>query len=226
MTKAALAAGVQHIGTDNHPHNFPSSHFITLTISPQVFTATDRGTHTTTTPTPIPHFASKFHIEQDIQSKATLSNATWTFLRPVAFYENLSNDFLGKGFMAMWRLNSPDPKLQLVSTRDIGKVAAEAFLHATSDRYRNRCIGLAGDEISSEDAARIFQEVVGEEIPSTYPFVGRALKWSLREQLGIMFDWFATEGFKVDVAETKQRYPFMKDFRTWLEEESAWRKKK
>lgn len=126
--------------------------------------------------------------------------------------------------MAMWRLNSPDSKLQLVSTKDIGKVAAEAFLNASSDKYRNQSIALAGDEIDVDEAARIFKEVVGREIPSTYSLVGRGLRWGLREQLGIMFDWFASDGFKVDLQETKRRYPFIKDFRAWLEEESAWKK--
>lgn len=156
--------------------------------------------------------------------KTKTSGATWTFLRPAAFYENLSNDFFGKGFMAMWRLNGNDSKLQLVSTKDIGKVAAEAFLHANSDEYRNKSIDLAGDEINPDEAANIFKEVTGRNIPLTNSFVGRALKFGLREQLGIMFDWFATDGFGVDLAETRRRYPYMKDFRTWLETESAWKK--
>lgn len=125
--------------------------------------------------------------------------------------------------MSMWRLNGPNSKLQLVSTKDIGKVAAEVFLDAGSDEYRNQSIALAGDEISPNEAADIFKKVTGREIPSTYSLVGRGLKWGLREQLGIMFDWFATDGFKVVLSETKRKYPYMKDFRQWLKEESAWK---
>jgi len=207
MTKAAIEAGVQHI----------------------VFTATDRGgpAKSDTNPTNVPHFISKFNIEADIveRSKESKQGTTWTFLRPVAFMENLSNNFLGKGFLAVWRLNGHDRKLQLVSTKDIGRVAAEAFLNAESEEYCNQAISLAGDHISPLEAAEIFKEVTGKEIPSTFSFVGTSLRWVLWEQLGIMFNWFVSDGFGADVKGLKQRYPFMQDFRTWLAEDSAWKQK-
>ena len=207
MTKAAIDAGVRHI----------------------VFTATDRGgdVRSEIDATPIPHFQSKFNIEKDIIQKAKESKqgTTWTFLRPVAFMENLSNDFLGKGFLAMWRLNGVDRPLQLISTKDIGKIAAEAFLNADGEEYRNKAISLAGDELSPAQAATIFKETTEMEIPTTYSFVGSALRWGLKEQLGLMFDWFRTDDFGVDVKATRKRYPFMQDFGTWLAEDSAWAKK-
>ena len=206
MTEAAVKAGVKHI----------------------VFTATDRGgqPNSDTDPTNIPHFISKYNIEKDIMEKAASSSqgTTWTFLRPVAFMENLTNDFLGKGFIAMWRLNGMDRKLQMISTKDIGYVAADAFLNADSDEYRNKGISLAGDELSPNEAATIFKEVTGHEIPSTFSFVGTALRWIMKEQLGLMFDWFVDFGFGADVPALRKRYPFMSDFRTWLQEESAWKK--
>lgn len=169
MTKAALDAGVRHI----------------------VFTSTERGgqVESDSNTTNIPHFVSKFNVEQDIMTRSKEMGSTWTFLRPVAFMENLSNDFLGKGFLAMWRLNGMDRKLQLISIKDIGKVAAQAFLNAGDDDYRNRAISLAGDEISPNQAAMIFQETTGQTIPSTFDFVGTGLRWMLKKQLGLMFDW-------------------------------------
>ncbi|KAK0366741.1 hypothetical protein LTR91_014285 [Friedmanniomyces endolithicus] len=206
MVRAACEAGVEHI----------------------VFTATERGgqTKSDTTPTSVPHFRSKYNIEQDIQaqSKASPQQVTWTFLRPVAFYENLSNNFFGRGYVSMWRLNGLDRPLQQVSTTDIGLIAADAFLHADAEEYRNKAISLAGDELSPNDAARIFKEVTGQELPYTYPVVGRLLRWVAKEQLGLMFDWFVTDDFGVDVKALRKRYPFMQDFRTWLAEESAWKK--
>ena len=207
MTKAAIGAGVQHI----------------------VFTATDRGGQekSETHATEIPHFASKYNIEKDIEEKAKESpqGTTWTFLRPVAFYENLSNNFLGKGFVSMWQLNGMDSKLQLISTKDIGKIAAEAFLKADSVEYKNQWISLAGDEITASEAARIFEETTGQKFPTTYAFVARLLKWLLHEQLGLMFNWLGKEGFGTDMGVMKQKYPFLKDFKLWLETESDWAKK-
>ncbi|KAK5167334.1 uncharacterized protein LTR77_007033 [Saxophila tyrrhenica] len=205
MTKAALDAGIQHI----------------------IFTATDRGAQSDTDPTPIPHFASKFNIEKDIEQKAKASSqgATWTFLRPVAFYENLIPGFIGKGFVSMWRLNGLDNKVQHVSTKDIGKVAADAFVNASSPEYKNKAVHLAGDELSPRQMATIFKEVTGEEIPATYSWLATVLRWMLNEQLGIMMKWWTTAGFKTDVEATRKRYPFMQDFRSWLETDSAWAKK-
>ena len=207
MTRAAIDAGVEHI----------------------VFTATERGgqVESDSNPTIVPHFISKYNIERDIrqQSEQSKQGTTWTFLRPVAFMQNMSNNFFGRGFVAVWRLNGLERKLHLISTTDIGKVAAEVFLNAGKEEYRNQAISLAGDELSPNDAAKIFQEVTGKELPWTYGFVGGALRWVLHEQLGIMFNWFKTDGFKVDVVTLRQQYPFLKDFRAWLVEESAWKQR-
>lgn len=205
MTKAAIDAGVQHI----------------------VFTSTERGGQkkSDTNTTDIPHFTSKYNIEKDIQEKSKATGATWTFLRPVAFYENLTPGFFGKAFTAMWRLNGMDRKLQFISTKDIGRIAAEAFINADTPEYKNKAFSIAGDELSPNEAANIFKETTGQEIPNTYPFVGSLLRWGMKDQLGKMFDWFVAEGFGVDVKATRKQFPFMKDFKTWLETESAWAKK-
>lgn len=203
MTAAAAAAGVKHI----------------------VFTGTDRGKNSETDPTPVPHFASKYNIEKDIEEKAQSGKMTYTFLRPVCFFDNMTPTFIGRAFVAMWKLNGDDTKLQMIATSDIGKVAAEAFLNADSPEYKNKAIPLAGDDFTPNDGARVFQEVTGQPLPTTYSFVGVILKWLLHSHLGIMFNWFKSDGFKADVPELKRKYPFMKDFKGWLETESGWAKK-
>lgn len=203
MVSAAIKAGVKYI----------------------VFTATDRGAKSETDPTPIPHFASKFNIEKYIEAEAKKAgDVTWTFLRPVAFMDNMTNDFLGKAFIAAWKLNGEDSKLQLIATSDIGKIAADAFLNAESAKYHNKSISLTADDLTPAEAAKDFKDVTGKDIPTTYPFVAVVLKWLLRTHLGIMFDWFKTDGFGAHLPALKKRYPFLKDFKTWLAEESAWKK--
>lgn len=207
LTRASVEAGVSHL----------------------VFTSTDRGGQdkSENNPSEVPHFASKYRIEQDIKRAAADSNGqlTYTFLRPVAFFSNLTNNFIGKAFNSMWRLNGLERNLQMISTKDIGKVAAEAFLNASDEQYRNKGISLAGDALTPSDAARIFKEETGQEIPSTYPW----LAWTIRTlvpELRHMFTWFAESGFSTDMQVIRARYPFISDFRTWLREESDWRKNK
>jgi uncharacterized protein YbjT (DUF2867 family) len=206
LTKASVKAGVSHM----------------------VFTATDRGRQGDTSKKhSVPHFESKACIERDIEATAAASNGrfTYTFLRPVAFFSNLTNDFIGRVFVSMWRLNGLDRDLQMISTRDIGKVAAEAFLNASDELYRNKAISLAGDSLSPNEAARIFKEETGQEIPSSY----LSLAWLIRmlvPDLRHMFAWLGKTGFGTDMRDVRARYPFMSDFRTWLKEESDWRKDK
>lgn len=206
LTKAAVQAGVSHI----------------------VFTATDRGGQEKSEghSTNVPHFVSKFNLEEDIRAHAAASEGklTYTFLRPVAFFENMPNNFIGRAFMAMWRLDGVDKPLQQIATSDIGKIAADAFINAGDPEYKNRGISLAGDELSPREAARIFKEETGQEVPATFPWLAAVIRWMVAD-LHHMFAWWRTDGFGVDVRALKRRYPFLKDYRAWLTEESAWRKR-
>lgn len=124
----------------------------------------------------------------------------------------------------MWQQNGMDTKLQLLSSKDVGRVAAEAFLQADKEDYKNKAISLAGDDLTPRQAGQVFKELTGQDIPYTYDIVGRGFKWMMPNEVGKMFAWFQNTGYSADVAGLKKRYPFMKDFRKWLEEESAWRK--
>jgi len=207
LTRAAVEAGASHI----------------------IFTSTERGgqDQSENDPTDVPHFASKYRTEQAIKSAVAASNGqlTYTFLRPVAFFENMPNGFLGRAFVSMWRLNGPDRKLQMISSKDVGKVAADAFLNASSDEYRNKSISLAGDSLTPTDAARIFKDETGLAIPATYAWLGWTIR-TLVSDLRHMFHWFKVVGFGTDVSALRKRYPSLMDFRTWLREESDWSKNK
>ena len=61
-----------------------------------VYASADRGgSRSSSDPTNIPHFISKYHIEKYLEEKAPQANMGYTILRPVAFMENLTNDFPG-----------------------------------------------------------------------------------------------------------------------------------
>jgi len=96
-----------------------------------VYSSGDRGgpEKSAVTPTDVKNFAAKYRIEKHLEEKALTSpqKMTFTILRPVTFFENLTTDIHGKGFARMWE-QMGDKKLQFVSTQDIGWFAANSFL--------------------------------------------------------------------------------------------------
>jgi uncharacterized protein YbjT (DUF2867 family) len=210
LIDAALSSGVKHF----------------------VYSSVDRGgSNSINNATNIPHFASKHKIELHLvsvtkDSEKNTEGMTYTILRPTAFFDNLTPDFIGKGFAAMWN-NMGSIPLQLVGTKDIGIFAAMAFSEFDSnpDTYSNKAISLAGDELTQPEASKIFEKVFGKKMPITFGFVGNMIQYMMKE-LGTMFQWFVDVGYKADIAENKRLNPMMQDFETWLKEESKFSDKK
>ncbi|KAH7386447.1 putative NmrA-like family domain-containing protein 1 [Cadophora sp. MPI-SDFR-AT-0126] len=195
-------------------------------VSHFIFTSVDRGGNiiSDTNPTDIHHFATKFRIEEYLKKKVieTRSNMQWTILRPVAFFDNLTPDFLGKGFASMWA-SIGSKTLQLISTRDVGLFAAKAFIQP--EMFRGRAVSIAGDELNFEQAKKVFRETMGWDMPETYGVVGWAIKRGVKE-MGMMFDWFREVGCKADVKECRKLVPEVQDFAGWLRESSGFEKKR
>ena len=136
--------------------------------------------------------------------------------------DNLTPDFLGRAFMTMWQLNGMDAKLQLVPSSAIGVLAADAFKNPS--QYSGQAMSLATDELTPREANEVFQRVVGGDVPTTLSLNGRLIKFLLREQLGVMFDWFKTDGFGARPGEYKGLCG-MRGFEEWLREESGWKER-
>lgn len=185
-----------------------------------VYSSVDRGVNSDTDATDVPHFASKFRIEQHLVENAN-EKMDWTVLRPVAFYENLVPGFLGKVFATSWENNIPkEKKLQLVATSDIGFFAAEAFVKP--DEYKGQKIALAGDELTLDQFRAVFQEKTGQAVPTTFRFLAAGINMMVKD-LGLMFKWFGAVGYGADILAVRARYPEVKDFGTWLEKESQFK---
>jgi uncharacterized protein YbjT (DUF2867 family) len=185
-----------------------------------VFTSGDRGgaeiSHTN--PTPVPNLQSKHYIELYLKEQAE-GRMTWTILRPTTFMEMLTGDIHGKGFGRLWADMGRKP-LQLVSTKDIGHFGALALLE--QDEYKGKAIGIAGDELTFDEASKIFKETTNNEMPLAPCIVGKGLKWAVGD-LGPMFKWLETDGFKVDIQGARKQYPELQTFQQWLRDNSEWR---
>ena len=187
-----------------------------------VYSSVDRGgANSDHSPTDIPHFISKHHIEQHLFTRTRGSDMSYTVLRPVAFFENLIPGFMGKVFASSIQTVLGDRKLQLVATSDIGFFGAEAFLKP--DEYKNKKLSLAGDELNFAEFKNIFDRQTGQTLPTTFTLVAGLLNKMVKE-LGTMFRWFRDVGYAADIPHLKTIHPELKDFKTWLATESAWKK--
>lgn len=92
-------------------------------------------------------------------------------------------------------------KLQLISTTDIGRFAAQAFFKL--DQYKDRAPSLAGDELTFAEASRIIEQKTGSPMPTPYTFLGTSLLRFVKE-LGIILSWFRDEGIGANIPELKE----------------------
>lgn len=204
LIDAAVEHGVQHI----------------------VFSSVDRGgdEKSWTNPTNIQHFLEKHNIEIYLRDKAEKDKGkfTWTILRPVAFMDNWAPGFSASGFTSMWaNALRPTTKLQLVSVVDIGKFAAKALMEPTE--WAGRVVGLAGDELTLDEAKEVFFKATGRKMPQAWSILGKGLLWAIKE-VGDMFRWFEEEGYGADIEARRREVP-TQDLATWLKETSDWVKK-
>lgn len=188
-----------------------------------VFSSVDRGGpgESEENPTPVPHFATKYRIEKYLKDQIAMkrSNMAWTILRPVAFMDNLTPDFNGKGFASMWA-GVGDKPLQLISCHDIGVFGVRAFLNPTV--YKGTAISLAGDDLNLAQARKVFRDTLGYRMPETFAFFGKAIK-SMVKEMGIMFGWFKDVGYGADIPVLRKQEPRLQDFGAWLKESSGFK---
>jgi uncharacterized protein YbjT (DUF2867 family) len=162
--------------------------------------------------TGIPHFESKFRMEEHIRS----SGMRYTIVRPAFFMEDWLY-WLGmrqriEGGTLSLPL-TPETRLQMVAVDDIGGLIAMAFERPA--KWQDRAFELAGDELSMAELAKVFSRVTGHEVRYVqvpwHEFEAQAGRET--EQ---MFRWFQDVGFHVDIPAVRQEYPKLTTFDHWL----------
>lgn len=187
-----------------------------------MYSSVDRGGDASyTTPTKVPHFINKHNIEHHLVERSKNTDMRWTILRPAAFYENLVPGLFGKVFATSFKVALKGKPLQMVGTDDIGFFGAEAFLYP--EAYQNKSLSLAGDELTYDQMALIFKQKTGQSIPATFQILCSIFMASMKD-MGYMFKWFHYGGYKADISELKRMNPGLKDFGTWLEHDSEFRR--
>jgi uncharacterized protein YbjT (DUF2867 family) len=164
--------------------------------------------------TGIPHFESKFRIEQHLKQ----SGLPCTILRPVWFMENFASPWylpsIEQGFLSSPL--RPDRPLQMVSVADIGKFAAAAFTQPS--RYVGQEIDLAGDELTMEKIAREISRVLSRPIRYE-PIPEDRAEQAVGHDWALMFRWFNEHGYDVDIETLRSRFEIpLTPFRRYLEQ--------
>jgi hypothetical protein len=134
--------------------------------------------------------------------------------------QGLSPDVQGTTWASAYKYIMKSKPMHLISTSDIGKVAANVFLDP--DKYANTAISLVGDKLTFAEADAIFREKTGKPIPTMakLPF-NTVMLWL--SQLRTMFQWFPVDPPGIDVAKCREEWGLM-TWGEWVERESAFKK--
>lgn len=166
--------------------------------------------------TGIPHFESKWRIEQHIRRIGLGA----TIFRPVYFMENLmmpnSRRMILNGTLEMGI--APTKRLQMIAVDDIGEFVSRAF--DSPGDYLGQEIDLAGDELTGQEMADRFGEVLGTHVSYVQTPIEQIR--ALSKDWAIMAEWFNNAGNGADVAFLRKIHPGLKALKTWISK-SGWR---
>jgi uncharacterized protein YbjT (DUF2867 family) len=159
--------------------------------------------------TGIPHFDSKFQIEEHLRS----SGLPHTIVRPVFFMENWlgSKERIAQGTLA--QPLSPETHLQMIAVDDIGAFVAAAF--EKPGRWIGRTLDIAGDDLSMNDIARAFSTIAGHEVRYQQMPLEEFEKRAGHE-ITVMYRWFQEVGYKIDIPALRRELPNLTNFERWL----------
>jgi uncharacterized protein YbjT (DUF2867 family) len=159
--------------------------------------------------TGIPHFESKFQVEEYIRS----ISLPYTIMRPVFFFYNYNGmrSMVENG--TLFQPLSPDTKLQQLSEEDYGAMVAEAFERPAD--FMKCEIEAASVDMTMTEIAAAFSRVLGN--PVNYQQISfEAFEQQAGEEVTIMFRWFENVGYRADLAQLKRDFPAPTDFESYL----------
>jgi uncharacterized protein YbjT (DUF2867 family) len=151
--------------------------------------------------TGIPHFDSKFEVEQEIRR----SGVPFTIVAPVFFMENFLADYMAAG-LAQGSISMAVPatrRLQQIAVSDIAQFAA--LVIERRETFLGKRIDIASDELTMTTVAATLSEVTGRPIEYTATSVESVRQWN--DDLARMYEWFDRVGYDADVVGLRWLYP-------------------
>ena len=161
------------------------------------------------------------HIEQKYQVEQILKQAglPTTMLRACLFMEEFWKQYTRPSILkgSFPFAIQPDRPLHLITTKDMGRVAAYVLKHP--DRYVGRDIELAGDVLTPQQMTKAFGKAQGQ--PVAYKEVPPWLFLLLfRKSLFDLIQWYRQQGYQADVEYLRnQEFPgLLSTFPEFLQE--------
>lgn len=158
--------------------------------------------------TGIPHFDSKFQVEERVRA----AGVPYTIVRPVFFMENWLGMREGIEQGAITLPLKPETRLQMIAVDDIAAFVTMTFEHP--GKWNGRTVEIAGDEHSMTDTARLLTNAAGREVKY------QQISWedfarNAGHEMAVMFRWFDTTGYHVDITSLRQEYPNLLTLERW-----------
>jgi uncharacterized protein YbjT (DUF2867 family) len=161
------------------------------------------------------HIESKWHIEEKVRA----SGLAYTFLRTVFFMDSVFDPKYERVFIPMVRgiLDPHLSGLHFIAMDDLGGVAAEVFAHP--DKFKNTAVHVSSDIISGEEIKQLVKEVTGKRKYNfkIYPWMLRLLGNQFYKQM----QWNKRQPWPFGLEETRQIYPHLTSFRSYIEKHKA-----
>jgi uncharacterized protein YbjT (DUF2867 family) len=150
--------------------------------------------------TGIPHFDSKFAVEQYLRARATDA----TILAPVYFMENLGfiRAQLGDGVYAS--ALTPDRPLGQIAVSDIAAAAVAVLEDGAA--HAGKRYDLGSDTLSGKQSMEVLSRVTGRPF-TYYQLPAEAVRGAMGEDGLRMYQWFETTGYTFDPAALRRTFP-------------------
>ena len=147
--------------------------------------------------TGIPHFESKYKIEQHIKNLGI----PFTIIGPTFFMENLLGAGLQQGQLALPLSRSSI--LQQSALKNIAEFSA--LVLERRKPFLGKRIDIASDEVTGEQAAKILSNEIGRSI--RYVRIPLEVVHQANEDMARMYDWYERVGTGIDITSLHQEYP-------------------
>lgn len=165
----------------------------------------------------VAHFDTKARIEEYARSRQLAA----TYVHVAFYYENFIRRFpprLQRDGSYVFSLPQGTTALAGVAVEDVGGVVAGIF--AESFWYRDKVVGVVGDELRCDEYAQIMKLATGRSI--TYQYLAHddfvAQGFAGAQELAGMFEFnrLYIPNRRADLAKSRELYPEIRGFERWM----------